>query len=108
MKLMHTIFAKRYEILDNLGEGGMADVYLAFDTILKRDVAIKILRKNNVTSNSEKTFTVENLSETDKLYLRYRSSTSSSRRYSTAAITAQDAVAGYETTLQWSTTRPSY
>lgn len=41
---MHTIFAKRYEILDNLGEGGMADVYLAFDTILKRDVAIKILR----------------------------------------------------------------
>lgn len=44
MKLMHTIFAKRYEILDNLGEGGMADVYLAFDTILKRDVAIKILR----------------------------------------------------------------
>ena len=44
MKLMHTIFAKRYEILDNLGEGGMADVYLAFDTILKRDVAFKILR----------------------------------------------------------------
>ena len=44
MKLMHTIFAKRYEILDNLGEGGMDDVYLAFDTILKRDVAIKILR----------------------------------------------------------------
>ena len=44
MKLMHTMFAKRYEIIDNLGEGGMADVYLAFDTILKREVAVKILR----------------------------------------------------------------
>lgn len=44
MSVMRKTFAKRYEILDNLGEGGMADVYLAFDTILHREVAVKILR----------------------------------------------------------------
>lgn len=44
MKLLHSVFAKRYELQDNLGEGGMADVYLAYDIILKRKVAIKILR----------------------------------------------------------------
>ncbi|EHO51147.1 Stk1 family PASTA domain-containing Ser/Thr kinase [Lentilactobacillus kisonensis] len=34
----------RYEIIDRLGEGGMADVYLAEDLILKRKVAVKLLR----------------------------------------------------------------
>jgi eukaryotic-like serine/threonine-protein kinase len=34
----------RYEIIKLLGEGGMANVYLAFDTILERKVAVKILR----------------------------------------------------------------
>lgn len=34
----------RYEIIRSIGEGGMANVYLAYDTILDRDVAIKILR----------------------------------------------------------------
>jgi eukaryotic-like serine/threonine-protein kinase len=34
----------RYEILKSIGEGGMANVYLAHDTILDRDVAVKILR----------------------------------------------------------------
>ena len=34
----------RYQIIKNIGEGGMANVYLAYDTILNRDVAVKILR----------------------------------------------------------------
>ena len=31
----------RYEVIRPLGEGGMADVYLAWDATLERDVAIK-------------------------------------------------------------------
>ena len=34
----------RYEIIKTIGEGGMANVYLARDTILDRNVAIKVLR----------------------------------------------------------------
>ena len=34
----------RYEIIKSIGEGGMANVYLAKDIILDRNVAIKILR----------------------------------------------------------------
>ncbi len=34
----------RYEIIRSIGEGGMANVYLAEDTILNRRVAVKILR----------------------------------------------------------------
>lgn len=34
----------RYEIIKSIGEGGMANVYLADDTILGRKVAIKVLR----------------------------------------------------------------
>jgi len=34
----------RYEIRKLIGEGGMANVYLGYDTILDRDVAIKVLR----------------------------------------------------------------
>lgn len=34
----------RYKILDSVGGGGMANVYLARDMILERDVAVKVLR----------------------------------------------------------------
>ena len=37
--------SNRYEILSLIGQGGMADVYMAKDTILNRVVAIKILRE---------------------------------------------------------------
>lgn len=35
---------ERYEIVKSIGEGGMANVYLAEDTILERKVAVKVLR----------------------------------------------------------------
>ena len=34
----------RYQIIRTIGEGGMANVYLAHDIILDRDVAVKVLR----------------------------------------------------------------
>ena len=42
----------RYEIIRAIGEGGMANVYLAYDTILNRNVAVKILRGD--LANDEK------------------------------------------------------
>jgi len=42
----------RYEIIKTIGEGGMANVYLAKDTILDRNVAIKVLRGD--LANDEK------------------------------------------------------
>ena len=43
---------ERYEIVKSIGEGGMANVYMAKDTILDRKVAIKVLRGD--LSNDEK------------------------------------------------------
>ena len=34
----------RYQITGNIGSGGMANVFLAHDLILDRDVAVKVLR----------------------------------------------------------------
>lgn len=42
----------RYQILKAIGEGGMANVYLAYDTILDRNVAVKVLRGD--LANDEK------------------------------------------------------
>lgn len=42
----------RYQIIRTIGEGGMANVYLAYDTILDRNVAVKILRGD--LANDEK------------------------------------------------------
>ncbi|MDO4902954.1 MAG: Stk1 family PASTA domain-containing Ser/Thr kinase [Limosilactobacillus sp.] len=38
------IIGGRYRIIRSLGEGGMANVYLAHDTVLDRDVSVKLLR----------------------------------------------------------------
>ena len=42
----------RYEVIKSIGEGGMANVYLGYDTILDRNVAIKVLRGD--LANDEK------------------------------------------------------
>ena len=44
MRSMDKLIANRYQLLECVGQGGMADVYKAMDTILNRVVAIKILR----------------------------------------------------------------
>lgn len=41
---MDNLQLKRYTIREKIGEGGMADVYLAYDNVLKRDCAIKIMK----------------------------------------------------------------
>lgn len=38
------IINHRYRIIRSLGEGGMANVYLAYDTVLERQVSVKVLR----------------------------------------------------------------
>lgn len=48
------IFANKYEILEKLGKGGFATVYLARDTTLNRRVAIKVLHSQ--LSENDPTF----------------------------------------------------
>lgn len=49
MNLEGKILGNRYEIIKNIGNGGMATVYKAIDKVLKRNVAIKILRDEFTT-----------------------------------------------------------
>ena len=42
--MINNIICNRYKILDHLGTGGMATVWLGYDTILDRKVAIKNLK----------------------------------------------------------------
>ena len=46
MSEVERVLAGRYHLLRLIGQGGMADVYLAEDQILKRTVAVKILRSS--------------------------------------------------------------
>ena len=52
MNLEGKILGNRYEIIEKVGNGGMATVYKATDLVLKRYVAVKILR-DEVTTDEE-------------------------------------------------------
>ncbi len=60
MNLEGKLLGNRYEIIEKIGNGGMATVYKATDKVLKRDVAVKILR-DEFTTDEEfiKRFEVE-------------------------------------------------
>lgn len=60
MDLEGKLLGNRYEIIKKIGNGGMATVYKATDKILKRNVAVKILR-DEFTTDEEfiKRFEVE-------------------------------------------------
>ena len=49
MNLEGKVVGNRYEILEKIGNGGMATVYKAQDQILKRYVAVKVLREEFTT-----------------------------------------------------------
>lgn len=50
--MIGTVLAARYEIIDTIGEGGMAEVFRAVDLRLKREVAVKLLHAH-LAKNTE-------------------------------------------------------
>ena len=52
MGLEGKIIGNRYEIIEKIGNGGMATVYKAKDMTLKRNVAVKVL-KDEFTTDEE-------------------------------------------------------
>ncbi len=49
MNLEGKLLGSRYELVEKIGNGGMSTVYKATDKVLKRDVAVKILRDEFTT-----------------------------------------------------------
>jgi eukaryotic-like serine/threonine-protein kinase len=52
MTLLGTLLGGRYRLDTQIGRGGMSTVYLAFDTVLERPVAIKLMHRE-ITSDSD-------------------------------------------------------
>jgi serine/threonine-protein kinase len=54
--MIGTRLAERYELLDELGKGGMALVYRARDPVLGRDVAVKVVSTNGLKESAIERF----------------------------------------------------
>ena len=54
--MIGTRLADRYEVLAELGRGGMGVVYRAKDPVLNRDVAVKLIPPGNLTKDAEERF----------------------------------------------------
>ncbi|MCA9709517.1 MAG: serine/threonine protein kinase [Myxococcales bacterium] len=54
------IHSKQYRIVDTLGEGGMGTVYRAYDPVLERDVALKVM-KSGLPAAARRCFRAEAL-----------------------------------------------
>ena len=50
--MANLILAERYEILEKIGDGGMAVVFKARDRLLSRFVAVKVLRKEHIADTT--------------------------------------------------------
>ena len=57
--MINNIICNRYKILDHLGTGGMATVWLGYDTILDRKVAIKTFKIDANDTDAVKRFNRE-------------------------------------------------
>lgn len=61
--------SERYQIIGNIGSGGMANVYLAHDLILNRRVAVKVLRYDfRDDQNAKRRFQREALAATELVH----------------------------------------
>lgn len=48
----HTLLGDRYQLSEIIGTGGMSDVYAGTDTVLGRDVAVKVMRPDLARDNT--------------------------------------------------------
>ncbi len=49
--MINCMFEERYKILEHIGEGGMADVFMAIDITTEKQVAIKIIKNNHIDND---------------------------------------------------------